>query len=290
MPLPVRRYAFAQLLAAAVCAALAAAAAAQAADTGSLLFPLLPANMSGSSLLHPGEMRENRLFGERQLPLSTRLQWKTSTDLRGIRHEEIYPWQSQSISLSTGPSIKLGQTEFVMPLLRSHEADGLGTGNAWRTASPRLTVELGPNDRIRLEARISRDGAGTRRSRRSASVSWRHKINERWALSTGVSHSRSLSDAESRYTAEAYAGIDAQRPGGLSWSLTSRISGSTHGQPHIPATFTRGQTTSLLLSARYPLRSGWWVGSELRAAQTTQSDGLQPTSTQSAGLRLFRSF
>lgn len=288
MPLPFRPCLVAVLLAAA-CGVPVAVQAAPPAGAGSLLFPLLPTNLSGTSLQRPGELRENRLHGERLLPLTAGLQWQTSTDLRGVRHEEIYPWRSQSISLSTGPTIKLGQTEFAMPVLSSHEADGLG-GNHWRTASPQLSVTLGPNDRIRLEARISRNASGPRRSRQSASVSWKHKINERWALSTGLSHSRTASDAELRDTAEAYAGLDASRPGGLSWSLTSRISGSSYGMPQGTAMPTRGQTTSLLLSTRYPLHGGWWLGSELRTSQTLNGGGVQPASTQSAGLRLFRNF
>lgn len=287
MSFTVRQSAIAPLLAAAM---LGTAAAAQAAESWSLLSPLLPVHMSGTSLLRPGELRENRLTGERQLPLTPRLQWLTSTDLRGVRHEQAYPLHSQSLSLSTGPSLRLGQAEFALPLLSSHEANALGEGDAWRTAIPRLTVALGPNDRIRLEARISRNDTGIRRSRQSATISWKHHINERWALSTGMTHSRSVSEDELRATAEAYAGIDASRPGGLSWSLTSRISGSTSSQPYAIEPATRGQTTSLLLSARYPLQGGWWLGSELRRSQTIASDGLQPTSTQSAGLRLFRNF
>ncbi len=288
MPLPFRPSLVTCLLAAA-CGVPVAAPAAPPGASGSLLFPLLPTNLSGTSLQRPGELRENRLHGERLLPLTAGLQWQTSTDLRGVRHEEIYPWQSQSVSLSTGPTLKLGQTELAIPVLSSHEADGLG-GNHWRTASPRLTVALGPNDRIRLEARISRNASGPRRSRQSASVSWKHRINERWALSTGLSHSRNLSEAELRDTAEAHAGIDASRPGGLSWSLTSRISGSTYGMPQGTDMPTRGQTTSLLLSTRYPLHGGWWLGSELRASQMINGTGMQAVSTQSAGLRLFKNF
>lgn len=267
--------------------------AAAAPPTGSwgLLDPLRPTSLSGTSLSRPGELRENRVSGERLLPLASGLQWVTSTDLRGIRHEQVYPLQSQSLSLSTGPKLKLGQSEFAMPVHGSHEATAMGEGDRWRMASPRLTVALGPNDRVRFETRISRnDAAGVRHSRKSTSVSWKHRINERWALSSGLTHSRSISDAESRATAEAYAGIDAIRPGGLSWSLTSRISGTTYGHVRGSEPTTRGQTTSLLLSTRYPLHGGWWLGSELRAAQTSYGDGLQPTSTQSAGLRLFRNF
>lgn len=286
---PFRQCLLAPLLAAA-CGVPSAALAAPPTGLTSPLFPLLPVNLSGTSLQLPGELRENRLIGERLLPLTHDLQWETSTDLRGVRHEEIYPWQSQSISLSTGPTIKLGRTEFAMPLLTTHDADGVGTGNGWRTASPRLTVELGPNDRIRLEARISRSASGSRRSRQSTSVSWKHKINERWALTTGLSHSRIASAAELRETAEVRAGIDASRPGGLSWSLTSGISDSTYGLPQGTLMPTRGHTASLSLSARYPLHGGWWVGSDLRASQTITGGGMQPVSTQSAGLKLFRNF
>lgn len=270
-----------------------AAPAAAAPPTGSwgLLDPLRPTSLSGTSLSRPGELRENRLTGERLLPLASGWQWVTSTDLRGIRHEQVYPLQSQSLSLSTGPRLKLGPSEFAIPVHGGREATATGEGDRWRTASPRLTVALGPNDRVRLEARVSRnDAAGVRHGKKSASVSWKHHINERWALSTGLTHSRSISDAESRATAEAYAGIDAIRPGGLSWSLTSRISGTTYGQLGASEPATRGQTTSLLLSTRYPLHGGWWLGSELRTAHTSYGDGLQPTNTQSAGLRLFRNF
>ncbi len=271
-------------------AALAASPSARATEARSSLYLLLPTSVSETSLMRPGELREQRFLGERLLPLGRGLHWQTLTDLKRTRYEELYPVQAQAFNLSTGPRLKVGELEIAMPFNETREANGFGGTDAWRSTSPRVSLALGPRDNIRLEARVSRsDAALTRTSRRWTSIVWRHKLSDQWTLNTGLSHALSIGDTTSS-VAEAHAGVDAAWPGRLSWSLTSRFSGATYGSSGNLDAVSRQQTASLSLATRYPLHGGWWLGGELRTAQTDRGDGMRPVSTQSGGVRLFRSF
>lgn len=287
MPLSLRPSLFASLT---LLALLVAPAGVRATEQRNSLYMLLPTKVSETSLLRPGELREQRFLGERLLPLGRGLDWQTVTDLKRTRYEELYPAQAQSFNLSTGPRLRLGELEITMPFNETREANSFGTSDAWRSTSPRLSLTLGPRDSIRFETRVSRsDAAMAWTSRRSTSIAWRHKLSDQWTFNTGLSHSLSSGDTYS-IIAEAHAGLDAAWPGKLRWSLTSRYSGATYGAAGNLDSLSRQQTASLSLATRYPLHGGWWLGGELRAAQTYRGDGLQPVGTQSGGVRLFRNF
>lgn len=277
----------------AIAALLALAAfAAKANDLPASTYSLLPTNFSGSSRTLPGESRENRLFGERSLALSPRLQWLTSTDLSRTRLEQPYPVRAQSLNLSTGPRIKLGDSELALPFNTGREASSLGPESTWTGGAPRMTVALGPNDRIRLEARLSSryDPLSSSR-RRSTSVSWRHKFNDRWALTTGLRQERASDalDTLSSSSAETFASVEALLQGGWRWSLASSVSDSSYGLSSGSESGRRDRSASLSLSTRYPLYGGWWISGELRAKQTW-SETETPLANQSGGLKLFRNF
>ena len=255
-------------------------------------YSLLPVNFTGSSRTLPGESRENRLSSERSLILSPSLQWLTSTDLSRTRLEQPFPVRAQSLSLSTGPRIKLGDTELALPFNTGREASSLGTESSWSSGAPRMTVTLGPNDRIKLEARIiSRNEQLSASRRRTASISWRHKFNDRWALTTGLRQERSseLLDTASSSSAETFASVDTVLKGGWRWSLASSLSDSSYGTGTGSDAWRRDRSASLSLSTRYPLYGGWWVSGELRARQTW-GDVATPLANQSGGLKLFRNF
>lgn len=277
------------LTSAALTSAVLAVMSSQAADAGGSLYLLLPASVSESRLTRPGESHEHRFHGERTLPLSRGLQWQTSTDLRRTRYEQVFPAQSQTLNLSTGPRLKLGQVEIAVPFNTLREANALGITDAWRSAAPRMTLALGPNDHIRLEARVSRQDVSSM-SRRWTAISWRHHINDHWILHTGLSHALSSAEDYTSSAAEAHAGLDWSKPRGLSWSLTSRLSGSASGTKGSREAPIRTHASSLSLLTRYPLQGGWWLGGELRTSQTYQGGGLQSVRSQSAGVRLFRNF
>ncbi len=251
---------------------------------------LLPTDLSSTHLSRPGEWRENRVLGERLMPITSGLKWQTLTDLRGTRYEQPYPALGQTFSLSTGPQLKLGRMELAMPFNTGRESSGLGETDGWRSAAPRLTVALGPNDRIRLEARVMRNEAATARNRRTTSVTWQRQLNDRWSLSTGLSQSSVTGIDDLSVTSEAHAGVNSTLPGGLLWSLTRRFSVSTFGIPGRALPTSTGHATSLSLSTRYPLRDGWWISGELRSTQSVSSDTLQPVTSRSGGLRLVRDF
>ena len=71
------------------------------------------------------------------------------------------------------------------------EALSLGSESTWTGGAPRMTVALGPNDKVRLEAKLSsRNDPQSYSRKRSTSVSWLHSINDRWSVSAGLRPSR----------------------------------------------------------------------------------------------------
>lgn len=254
-------------------------------------YSLLPANFTGSSRTLPGESRESRLSGERALDLGQRVQWLTSTDLSRTRLEQPFPVRAQSLSLSTGPRIRLGNTELALPLSTGRDVSNLGPESSWSGGAPRMTVALGPNDRIKLEARLSSRYGVTQSRKRTAAVSWRHKFNDRWALTTGVrqEHETDGLDIAMTNTAETFASVEAALQGGWRWSLASSLAGSSHGTGMGSGTLRRDRSASLSLSTRYPLYGGWWISGELKAQQT-RSEAETPLASQSGGLKLFRNY
>lgn len=269
-----------------------ATGAAGADDIQPSMYSLLPTNFSGSSHTLPGESREARLSGERSLILSPRFQWLTATDLSRTRLEQPFPVRAQSLTLSTGPRIKLGNAELALPFNTGRDASSLGAESTWSGGAPRMTVALGPNDRIKLEARLtSRSGQLSNRRNRTATVSWRHKFNERWALTTGVRQARETDavDMAITSTAETFASVEAALQGGWRWSLASSLSDSIYGSGLTNEAARRDRSASLSLSTRYPLHGGWWISGELRAKQTW-SEAEAPLASQSGGLKLFRNF
>jgi hypothetical protein len=255
-------------------------------------YSLLPVNVSGISRTLPGESHENRLSSERSLMLSPRFQWLTSTDLSRTRLDQPFPVRAQSLTLSTGPRIKIGDTELALPFNTGREASSLGSESSWSGGAPRMTVVLGPYDRIRLEAKISsRNQPLSNSRRRSTAISWRHKFNDRWSLTTGLRQERSSDMLESSInsTAETFASVDALLQGGWRGSLASSLSDSSYGTGTVNDAGRRDRSASLSLSTRYPLYGGWWVSGELRARQTW-GEAETPLANQSGGLKLFRNF
>jgi hypothetical protein len=261
-------------------------------DNLSSIYSLLPTNFSGSSRVLPGERRESWLSSERLLSLNSGFQWLTSTDLSRTRFDQPFPVRAQSLNLSTGPKIRLGNAELSLPFNAGRETSSLGSDATWTGSSPRMTLALGTNDKVRLEAKLSNrnDQLSTTR-KRSASVSWLHNINDRWSVKAGLRQEREFDSTDNPLStvAETYANIDARLAGGWRWSLASSLSGTSYGIPTSGDTTHRDRSASLALSTRYPLYGGWWISGELKARQTWGE--AEPLWTdQSGALKLFRNF
>jgi hypothetical protein len=254
------------------------------------MYSLLPMTISASSRMQPGEFRENRLASERSLLLSQGFQWLTTTHLSRTLHEQPFPVRGQSLSLSSGPQIRLGDTEIVLPFDAGRDTSSLNAESTWTGGTPRMTVAIGPDDRIRLEARHStRNDALSNRRRRSASISWRHQFNERWALTTGLRRDSEHETMAITSSAEAYASIDATLLGGWRWSLASQLSNASYGSIMPADSARRDRSASLSLSASYPLYGGWWLSGEL-ATRHIRNETERPLLNQSGGVKLLRNF
>lgn len=155
-----------------------------------------------------------------------------------------------------------------------------------------MTVALGPNDRIKLEARIShRNDTQSTSRRQTTAVSWRHKFNDRWSLTTGMRQVQTSDamDAITSSTAETFASVEASLRGDWRWSLGSSLSGNSYGAVSGTDGGRRDRSAAFTLSTRYPLYGGWWISGELRTKQTW-GDSEPPLANQSGGLRLFRNY
>ena len=261
-------------------------------DTLSSIYSLLPTNFSGSSRVLPGEGRESRLSSERSLSLNSGFQWLTSTDLSRTRLDQPFPVRAQSLNLSTGPKIRLGNAEFSLPFNAGRETSSLGQESTWTGSSPRMTLALGTNDKLRLEARLSnRNGQLSTTHKRSASLSWLHTINDRWTVKAGLRQEREFDTTDNPLSniAETYANVEARMASGWRWSLASSLSGTSYGVPTSGDTVRRDRSASLALSTRYPLYGGWWISGELKARQTW-GEAETPWTDQSGGLKLYRNF
>ena len=251
---------------------------------------LLPQRIYGSSQLLPGERWEGQLTGERSLLLQPGMEWQTSTDLHRIRFEQMYPVRAQGFSLSTGPRIRLGVAEFSLPVSAGRDSYSVGGGSSWNSGAPRMSVALGPSDRIRLEARVNRrrDGSRTQR-RRTTSLSWRHSFSKDWSLTAGLREIRESGAIENSITAETYASIDASLSNGWRWSLASSLSDLLYAGTGATDAVRHDRSASIALSTRYRLSDGWWVSGELKSTQNYRSEEQRPA-IHAAGLKLYRDF
>ncbi len=289
LPLPKAHAAIVALtLAAGLSPSVAAGAAGTDVPPPSSLDWLLPQRFHGSSHMLPGDRWEGSLTGERSLALTPRLEWQTSTDLNRIRYEQLAPVREQGFRLSTGPMMRLGAAELSLPWNVGHDANSVSGRSTWSGGAPRMTVALGPNDRIRLEAKISRrKDAGATQRKRTTSLSWRHSFGDAWSMSAGLREIREAGEADARITGETWASLDA-RFSGWRWSLASSLSeargtGTIGLQP-------AQRTASLSVSTRYRLSDGWWISGELKSTQTHYTDEQRPLVSHSGGMKLFRDF
>ncbi len=251
---------------------------------------LLPSQVYGSSQWLPGDRWEGRLTGERSLLLPG-MEWQTSTDLSRTRFEQMFPVRAQGVKLSTGPKIRIGAAELSLPWITGRDTYSVGGTSTWSGSAPRMTLALGSNDRVRLEAKVSRrkDSAMTQR-RRSASLSWRHSFSDDWSLTAGLRQVYESGGTDTRLTAETYASVDARLDSGWRWSLASSLSDLRQtGTTGLQAS-QRDRSASLSLSTRYRLADGWWVSSELKSTQTYHGDEQRAAANHSGEMKLYRDF
>ena len=253
---------------------------------------LLPQRLSSSRLFMPGDRSEDHVYSERSFRLGQGIAWQTSTDLSRTRLEQMYPVGTDGISLSTGPQIRLGATELALPFSTGRDSRNVGGGSTWSGGAPRMTVALGPYDRVRLEASLRhRNAYGQLQRRQSAALTWRHSVNEDWSLTTGLRQIRdSGGDTDGRVIAETYASIDGLLANGWRWSLASSLSDARYPEVTGLQPYYRDRSTSLSVSTRYRLVGGWWLSGDLRSTQSYRSDEMRGLTSYSGGLRLHRNF
>ncbi len=251
---------------------------------------LLPPTLSYAGV--PGEYRESRMSTRSTLTLQPGLSWSTTTGLTGTRYGQGVPMRSDTFDLSTGPRMKLGRAELELPLTAGREMNNLYGYTSWSGGASNLSVALGPNDRIRLEAKLSsRSDALSSRTRRSTNLSWRHAFTERWAVRAGL---RQLRESESsgeddRAQLESYASLNATLPGGWGWSLQGTLGDSARWTATTTAPVNE-RSTALSLTGRRQLSDSWWLSGTLSSSQVQRTGAGFPVSSQSGGVKLQREF
>ncbi len=255
----------------------------------------VPVTSTVSTRYLPGEFRERQLASESNLQLRPGLNWQTTTGLSGARYEQAMLFRNQSARLTTGPQLRWGLLELALPVQAGHEAFSSSGETQWATGMPRMTVQLGPNDSIRLEARAGTrsEHASTRssRSRKSVELSWRHTFNDKFSLRTGLERSRETIDhsLEVSEGAQAFAQFSASLPN--HWRLV--FGGNLHQVVSRSASLddaVLNRTQALSLSANRALLNGWKLSGSLSVSQKQFGDGSAPTTARTGNLRLTRDF
>lgn len=251
---------------------------------------LLPPTLSYAGV--PGEYRESRMSSRSTLTLQPGLSWSTTTGLTGTRYSQGIPMRADAYDLSIGPRMKLGLAELELPLTAGREQNNLYGYTSWSDGASNLSLALGPNDRIRLEAKVSSrsDSASTRR-RRSTNLSWRHAFTERWAVRAGLRQLRESENGsdEDLLQTESYASLNATLPGGWGWSLQGTLgeSANWHGASAIPK---NERSTAISITGRRQLADRWWLSGTLSSSQVLRTGVGLPVTSQSGGVKLQRDF
>lgn len=256
----------------------------------------VPVTTTASTLNLPGELREIRVASESSLRLQPGLVWQTSTGLTGARYEQATLLRAQSARLTTGPQLKWGIVELAMPLQAGTETVSAFGQSQWTSSAPRMTVALGASDSIKLEARASSRIEGTAirtsKSKKSLAVSWRHAFNDRFALRTGLEHSREIVEQslETSESARAFAQVSAQLPdnwrlvlGGSLVEMMSRTAESGD-EPR------KDRSQAVSLSANRPLVNGWRLSGSLSVSHQLPGDASAPSTSRQGNLNLSRDF
>lgn len=255
-----------------------------------------PVTTTVSTRFLPGEFRERQLASESNLQLRPGLVWQTTTGLSGARYDQATLFRNQSARLTTGPELKWGRVELAMPLQAGQEVLAASGESQWAASMPRMTVQLGPDDSVKLEARAStrQDSAATRtsKSKRAVALSWRHAFNEKFALRTGLERSSETVEhsLETSESAQAFAQLSASLPSNwrlvLGGSLYQAINHSAAGAEDS----SRDRSQTLSLSANRSLINGWKLSGSLSVRQAQNGDESSPFTSRSGNLRLSRDF
>ncbi len=242
----------------------------------------------------PGEFRERQLASESNLQLRPWLLWHTTTGLSGARYDQAAQFRNQSARLTTGPELRWGSIELAMPLQAGRELLVASGESQWASGMPRMTVQLGPNDSVKLEARATtrQDSAATRisKSKKAVALSWRHTFNEKFALRTGLERSSETVEhsLETSESAQAFAQLSASLPSNWRLVLGGALYQAINRSGADEASRDRSQTLSL--SANRALVSGWKLSGSLSVRQAQNGDESSGFTSRSGSLRLSRDF
>ena len=249
-----------------------------------------------TSAMEPGQFRQTRVSKEQSLSLASGIVWETSTGLTTTQYTQALPVRTQSARFTTGPNLQLGRFEFALPVQSGYE---LGTGQGetlWTSNAPRITFTLGPNDRVRLEARVQnrteQRQTFTRKSKKSVGVSWLHAFSDRYSLKAGMGQNQEIIDdgLQRNHGAEVYAQVRARLPDNWQLSLLGSVQAVHYTADGLGSKATRDQSSSLVISANKGLGSRWLLSGSFLIDQIGASGLTVPTYTQSGQIRLTRDF
>ena len=249
-----------------------------------------------NSVIEPGQFRQTRVSKEQSLSLASGIVWETSTGLTATQYTQALPVRTQSARFTTGPNLQLGRFEFALPVQSGYEL-GTGQGEAmWMSNAPRISFNLGPNDRVRLEARVQnrteQRQTFSRKSKKSVGVNWRHAFNDRYSLRVGMGQNQDVIDdgLQRNHGAEVYAQMRARLPSNWQVSLLGSVQAVHYTADGVVSKATRDQSSSLVLSANKGLGGRWLLSGFFSIDQIGASGLTMPTYTQSGQVRLTRDF
>jgi len=244
-----------------------------------------------STIVLPGEYRENRFNLRSTLDLKPGLIWSTSTGLVGTRYGQASSLGAQSIHFMSGPSFQLGRLGLTLPLSSGRELTSLNNLTSWSGGAPQMSLALTPKDQVRLEARVnSRRDPQTVRTRRSVALSWRHVFSERWAIQTGLREVRDVEPSGyQQLNNEAFGILSATNSSGRRWNIQASISEYTT-QSLLGSGASNDKGVMWSFEARHEVAGRRWLSGSISAQQSYGTTTTTPLPSRFVGLRLQRDF
>jgi hypothetical protein len=244
----------------------------------------------------PGQFKQTKASKEQSFALSSGLVWETSTGLTATQYVQNLPIRTQSARLTTGPNLQAGRLEFAFPMQSGYEV-GIGQGETmWTSNAPHVTWALGPNDKVRLEARVQnrteQRQVFSRKSKKSIGVSWLHAFSDRYSLRAGVGQNQEvINDGLRRnHGAEVYAQMRAQLADNWQLSLLGSLQAVHYAPEGYVGKAMHDQSSSLVLSVNKGLGERWLLTGFFSIDQSGSSGLTVPNYTKSGQLRLTHDF
>ena len=255
----------------------------------------LPLPVNGSTVVLPGQGKETRLSTDGTVDFNQVLGWQTSAAVRGTRYSQPTPLRSESVVFDSGPRVRLGNGELVLPFHAGSESLNGSQQSSFAGGAPRLTVKINKRNSVKVEARalVKNDAHNPQSStvQKGAKLSWKHALGEHWSVRAGIERSSDQpADAPAIDRSAAFANLNAELPQEWRLSFGGSAATSAYRSGDALEEVRRDRLRSFSMSAQRKLPGGWAVSGALSVSQTEVSGNNPSAFSQGGMLKLTRDF